>query len=218
MELTVTLDLGPVEARFTGEDQEEVQQGILDFAEFVEENGEALDDIEAQATGDGTGEAEDRGARVVQAQESNDGGTSTGFGDIPARTGIGEATLGEHFEIDPTGEKPPRLDFDPDVLGESGRSRSEKQMRGSLILLTLWRECHGVEEVTSPELKDALSMSGIDDKNVFNMYGFNDGEGGEYFNRAGSGANTDIELKRAGERAGFDQIQRTVERIESGDE
>ena len=108
------------------------------------------------------------------------------------------------------------LNFDPEVLEESGSSRSERQMRSSLIMMTLWRECTGIEEVRSPDLKDAVRISGVDDNGLFNMYQFNNGEGDRYFRRDSSGANTDISLTLPGKREGYDQIQRTIERLEGG--
>ena len=142
---------------------------------------------------------------------------TSSFGEIPTRTGIDESTLRQYFDIDPEGNEPPYLNFDPEVLEETGTSRSEKQMRGSLIILTLRRECTEAEQVMSPDLKDALRVSGIDDTELSNMYQFNDGEGDRYFRRDGSGANTEISLTLPGTREGYDQIQRTIEQLVPGE-
>lgn len=125
--------------------------------------------------------------------------------------------MSRYFDIDSNGDEPPYLNFDAKVLAESGSARNEKQMRASLILLTLWGECLGVESVISPDLKDALRISGIDDTKLANMYQFNNNEGDRYFRREGRGQNTEIELTLPGRREGYDQIRRTVERLETDD-
>jgi hypothetical protein len=224
MEVTITLDHGPLNAEFTGEEREELEDNLLSFIEFLEENEDIFGgsgfSIEQEDEEGNPGLDPDywEDRQDTPDESTDDGGTGSGvtFGSIPNRTDIDEETLNRYFGIDPEEEEPPYLSFDVGVLGESGSSRSEKQMRGSLILLTLWRECHGVEEVQSPQLKDALRISGIDDDTLYNMYGFNDDEGDRYFSRDGSGVNTDISLTMPGEREGYDQIQRTIERLEGG--
>lgn len=217
MELTVGVEVGPIEVELTGEDREEVQEELLKFTKFLNENSEVFDSL-------GHRENNRREAMEGQSEPERDvltGGDSmnseVGFGDIPGRTGFNEEVLNQYFAIDPDDEEPPHLSFNPEALNESGSSRGEKQMRGSLILMTLWRECIGVEEVDSPDLKDALRASGIDDTHAFGMYDWNDDEGDQYFNREGSGSNTVIELSLPGRREGYDQVRRTLERIESGD-
>lgn len=223
MELTVTLDYGALNAEFTGSDREEVEDNLLGFVEFLEENAEVFDGVDLSAPEESI---EDPGLDPEYwegQQETSESETTPEaelvdqeitYGNIPSRTGIDREVLARYFDIDPEAEEPPYLNFDVENLGESGDSRSEKQMRGSLILLTLWRECNDVEEVRSPALKDALRISGVNDTNLSNMYQFNSGEGDRYFRREGTGENTDISLTMPGEREGYDQIRRTVERLE----
>ncbi|USZ69404.1 hypothetical protein NGM10_06625 [Halorussus salilacus] len=226
MEITITLDHGPLNAEFTGEDREELEDSVLGFVEFLEQNKEVFDgtsfSIEQNGGDENPGlDAEFWEEQQDETEESNgDEGwdVEVSYGSIPTRTGLNEETLSRYFDIDPEGEEPPYLNFDPEILGESGNSRSEKQMRSSLILMTLWRECNDIEAVRSPDLKDAVRISGVDDNGLFNMYQFNNGEGDRYFRRDGSGANTDISLTLPGEREGYDQIQRTVERLEAEEE
>lgn len=218
MEITITLDYGALNAEFTGNEREELEDSILAFIEFLDKNDEILSNSSIsldQGNGDVT-PGLDPDYWEDRQDNPDDGGTGseTTFGSIPNRTDTDETTLSRYFGIDPNGEEPPYLNFGVEVLGESGNSRSEKQMRGSLILLTLWRECYGVEEVRSPQLKDALRISGIDDDSLYNMYGYNDAEGDRYFHRDGSGANTDIALTMPGKREGYDQLERTIEQIE----
>lgn len=223
MELTVTLNHGPINAEFTGEEREEIEENLLQFMEFLDENEEVFAGVEnpdSEENLEGTHELdpdywEERQEEPVSTSGNDVPETDVSYGSIPDRTGLDEEAIVQYFDIDPEGEEPPYLNFDIEVLGEEGNSRSEKQMRGSLILMTLWRECNGIESVRSPELKDALRISGIDDTNTSNMYQFNDGEGDRYFRREGSGANTDISLTMPGKREGFDQIEQTVERLES---
>lgn len=222
MDITLTINYGPLNAEFQGENQEELQNELIEFIDFIEENEDAFGGSDFSIEqGDENGNPgldadywEDRQDTPDETTNDGEDNSGTTFGSIPNRTDSNEATLNTYFGIDPEGEEPPYLNFDVEALGESGTSRSEKQMRGSLILLTLWRECNDVEEARSPELKDALRISGIDDTNLSNMYQFNDGEGDRYFRREGSGANTDISLTMPGEREGYDQIQRTLERLE----
>ncbi|QLK26369.1 hypothetical protein HYG81_01750 [Natrinema zhouii] len=228
MEITLTLNRGPLDAEFKGEDLTELEENLLQFMEFLEKNEETLEGVELTYnevdTEDEPGldadhweKKQEESAQTTQDDDIPSQGSVAVNSDLKAivkRTDFSPSTIDNYFDIDPEGEEPPYLNFDVETLGESGNSRSEKQMRASLILLTLWRECNKIEEVRSPSLKDALRISGIDDTDTFNMYQFNDGEGDRYFRRDGSGANTDISLTMPGKREGFDQIQRTVERLE----
>lgn len=222
MELTVTLNHGSLAAEFTGEDREEIEENLLEFVEFLQENEEAFESdkqIDDGGIQENTPEIDsDYWEEQQQESEPTDSEDITeldiSYGATASRTGFDEETIGQYFDIDLEGEEPPYLNFDADVLYESGSSRSEKQMRGSLILMTLWREGNETEEVGSSELKDALRISGIDDTNLYNMYQFNDGEGDRYFRREGSGGHTEVTLTMPGKREGFDQIERTIERLE----
>ena len=222
MKIKISLNVGPLQAEFTGEEREELEENLLDFIGFLEENeetfgGAGLSIEERNGEENSNIEANYQIDRESPDVTPDEAGAESGisFGSIPNRTEIDSETLNRYFGVDPEGEEPPYLNFDLEVLEEVGDSRSEKQMRGSLMLLTLWRECQDVEEVQSPQLKDALRISGIDDDALYNMYGFNDDEGDRYFSREGSGANTIITLTMPGEREGYDQIQRTIERLEA---
>jgi hypothetical protein len=220
MEITLTFRYGSLDIEIEG-NKEEVENDLVEFVEFLQENEESLRGMEASSADGEETETEQfrldeleegQGRESETAEEDTDTGTS--YGDIPNRTDLARETLSEYLVIHPEAEEPPYLDFDAEVLNEDSGSRSERQMRGSLILMTLWRECNGIEEVGSSELKNALRISGINDTNLYNMYQFNDGEGDRYFRREGSGASTDITLSMPGEREGFDQIERTIERLE----
>jgi hypothetical protein len=217
MNFKIVIDYANVQAEVTGEDREELQQELLDLVTFINENEETFTAAGVPKQGDGSQADPESEQEISGSEETTLSDFDGAFGEIPGRTGIEESTLGDYFDIDPSGEEPPFLNFDPEILGESGSSRSEKQMRASLILFTLWREAMGVDEVKSPELKDALRVSGVDDTSLYAMYGFNNGEGDRYFSREGSGENTDISLRLPGKREGFDQIKRTVERLEPED-
>lgn len=215
MEVTITLNLGQMRAELAGNDRKEVQEELVEFINFIKQNEDVL---KAYVTWgfESTGKAEsdeETGVSIDKPPQNSE----YDFGDIPDRIGLDQATLSNYIGLDPDGNEPPYLNFDPVVLGESGSGRSEKQMRASLILLTLWRECLDIGSVMSPDLKDALRISGIDDTKLANMYQFNDNEGDRYFRREGSGQNTEIELTLPGQREGYDQIRRTIERLESDD-
>ncbi|MDZ7849981.1 MAG: hypothetical protein U5K70_03930 [Halodesulfurarchaeum sp.] len=216
MELTVSLSLGRLNVELAGEDREEVQEELINFISFIEENEDIL---EGYASQESSNTAEN--VSVPETDDTSDRptqGSGPRFGDIPDKTGIDNAVLNQYFDVNPDGDEPPSLNFEVDVLGESGSGRSEMQMRASLIFFTLWRECMGIESVMSPELKDALRISGIDDSSLYNMYYFNEGEGDQYFRREGTGEHTAIELTLPGRREGCDQIARTVDRLESNED
>lgn len=216
MELTVSLNLGRLNAELTGEDRQELQNELVEFINFLEENEGIIDDVLSRESE--RVERTDSADEAIQYVEEQPHQPTSDFGDIPDRTSLEPGTLSSYFDLDPDGDEPPFLNFNTDVLGESGSARNEKQMRASLILLTLWRECLGLEPVVSSDLKDALRISGIDDTELSNMYQFNNNEGNRYFRREGRGQNTEIELTLPGQREGYDQIRRTVERLESDDD
>src|SRR5699024_3563378 len=92
-----------------------------------------------------------------------------------------------------------------------GSSRREKQARGSLLLLLLWKECREVSEVSSENLNNALHTSRIDPSRRDSMYQALDGDADGYFER-GSGT---VSLTQSGERAAIDEVNRLVELLES---
>jgi len=212
MEVTLTFRYGPLDIEIEG-NKEEVENNLVEFVEFLQENEDPLRGMEflpvdrEETEQSSLGELEEQ--QEVESEIETAEEDTIAYGDIPNRTGLDRQVLSEYFDIDSEGEEPPHLNFDTEILGDS---RKERQMRGSLILLTLWRECNDAEDVRSPQLKDALHISGIDDDHLYAM--FNHNEYDRYFRREGSGANTDISLTMSGKRNGFDQIEEAIERLE----
>jgi hypothetical protein len=214
MEIALTFRYGPFDIEIEG-NKEEVESDLVEFVEFLQENEEPLRGMESLPVNEEETETEQSRLGELEEHQVAESETETterdtiSYGDIPNRTGLDRQALSEYFDIDSEGQEPPHLNFDTELLGDS---RKERQMRGSLILLTLWRECNDAEDVRSPQLKDALHISGIDDEHLYAM--FNHDEYDRYFRREGSGANTDISLTMSGKRNGFDQIEEAIERLE----
>lgn len=201
MEITLTLRKGPIEAEFTGEEREKLQTELLDFKEFLEDNAEAFQGISSVEEADGEPEQIDLEESVSQMGDPEEKEIQEALAPIERATGISRSELTNYLYVGPDGEADPEILIeDPDETFDT--TMKGKQKPASLILLYLWDKCYGdKEEVRSSELKDALAGSGVDPKNLFNMYD-ND------FKR--KGPNNDIlELSRSGQI----QAQKEIEKL-----
>ncbi|WP_226004025.1 hypothetical protein [Natrinema salinisoli] len=94
MEITLTLDYGPLDAEFTGENREELQDELIEFVEFIGEEKETLSNL---PTPEANTVSEDGGTQAPlsgwedskpspPSQESKD--VSTEFASLSTKTGV----------------------------------------------------------------------------------------------------------------------------------
>jgi hypothetical protein len=212
MEITVTLHHDVLDVEFEGEDSDEIQAEILDFTNFIDENSEELDVLNPPVVTSEMRESESAQASVAEGEETagsnsqttSSSATSDCFKTIARRARVDEEPLERIFSIPDEDEQVPylRLDEFENNEGVLGGSRREKQARGSLLLLLLWKECREVSEVSSEDLNNALHTSRIDPESRDNMYQALDGDANGYFERGGG----TISLTQSGERAAIDEV------------
>ena len=214
MELTVTLNHGVLNAEFTGEVREEIENELVKFKEFLDENaglfGDAIpltsnsgEDVQSAVTQDWSDQS-----RVTPSK------SSCQFSDIADRARVDEATLESFLNMPSDEEKVPylRLDDFEEEEGILGDTRKDRQARASLVLLYLWQTIREQSEVKSGKLNEALHISQITPTNRQNMYTALNGDADGYFTRSKAGK---VGLTQGGELAAVDEITRLAETLES---
>ena len=117
MDITLTLNYGPLDAEFTGEDREELQHELIEFVEFIGEEKETLSNI---PTPEMNTVSEDGGTQTPlsgwedsnpspESQESKN--VSTEFVSLSTKTGVDEETLEQFFELPEDEEGVPSLNI-----------------------------------------------------------------------------------------------------------
>lgn len=210
MEITLTLEHGSLHAEFAGGDREELQNELLEFVSFLDENQEKLGKLAAAANTENREGSTQSHATEWEGGESRE--ISGTLSSVAERTRVDETTLNELIEVPDDEEEPPFLNLykfgeEAEVLGSS---RAERQARASLILLYIWKECRGEDEVDSEDLNAALSYSDVSPERRDAMYRSLDGKADNYFNRNGA-----VSLKPPGEHAAREEIQDLAEKYES---
>lgn len=215
MNFTANIKHGPLDIEIQSDDQEEVQEAVMEFVRFLDNNEELFEGLNYTPRPTPNTPV-DGGSVVSQTPEPREPGPQVTsreghFSDIAERIGVDEATLDELFELPDDKDEPPFLKLyqfeeGPEVLGSS---RKDRQARGSLILLYLWKECRGVEEVESAELNNGLSYSDISPERRDAMYSALEGAADNYFDRGGV-----ISLTVRGEHAAHEEIKDLMEQYE----
>lgn len=213
MELTVTLEYGPLNAEFCGEDQEEIQNSVTDFMDFLEKNSNDFKNVGISKVVNHTDvqASSPDGPKVRSPTAKSSHSRVTGKFESIAQRARADVEKLEQFLFYPDDEnRVPflRLDDFEDGVDVLGESKGDKQAKGSLILLFLMKEIEDKEEVDSQTLNKALQTSGIDPSNRGNMYKALDGEADRYFKRDNQG---NVGLTDPGELAAVDVISELEE-------
>lgn len=208
MEFTLTLDHGPLQAEVTGEEREEVKEEFLEFSSFFQEHEQEIMSLLDQSD-EGVRQTPATGWQGVRVPE----GINDALSPVVERTHVEIEVLSELVDIltEEEGdeeEKVPRLNLhkleeEAEVLGSS---RKDRQARGSLMLLYLWKKCLDVDDIESGKLNTALSYSEINPQRRDAMYSALDGNADGYFNRNGL-----ISLTPTGEHAAREEIKLLAE-------
>lgn len=213
MEFTVTVEHGPLNIEIEGGDRGEIQDEILGLAEFVEENKDTLSEFKMQ-----TGTEEEDSEQPVQtpATEWEDSAPSldtSDFGSISKRTRVDEETLAQLFEIPDNEDEPPFLSLYQFEEGTEvlGGYRNQRQSQGAVLLLYLWQECRGVEEVELEDLDEGLSFSDIEIERRDAMYQAFSEDARKWFDSD----NGEIRLTTPGEHHARQLITDLAEKLES---
>jgi len=202
MDITLRLHNDSIEAEFTGSNREELQAELIEFKKFLENNPYLENEDASNQADDDHSEQMDLG-EAAHTADSEEQKIVQALAPVERTTSINSKELANFLYVDPEKEENPEIIIeDVEVFGGT---QVEKQKSASLILLYLWQKCYDVDVITSSKLKDALTGSGIDPKNLFNMYD-------DDFKRSGSD-NSELRLSRSGQL----QAQEEIEELANSD-
>ncbi len=97
-----------------------------------------------------------------------------------------------------------------------GDSKQDRLVGGSVVLLTILDDLHGIAKVKTTDLREALGESGLD-SSVWNNVSRVDNVD-VYLNRTGQGSAGMTEIRKPGKEDAYDYIQAMVNRMRSEDE
>jgi len=212
MEFTITARYGSLNIEIEGGDREEMQDELLDLAEFLEENNGDLEVFRGtQPTEQSPSSSTQTEATEWDEQPQAENGEAL-FESISERTHIDVDVLGQLFEVPDDEEEVPfvklfQFDDGAEVLGNH---RNQRQAYGSLLVLYLWQECRGIDEVELETLNNALSYSDIDIERRDAMYQAFSSDAQNWFDSNGS----TISLTTRGEHQAREVIGELAEEFE----
>lgn len=102
----------------------------------------------------------------------------------------------------------------PEILGNTdllGDSIQDRLLNGSIILLTVLEDIHGISKVRTTELVEALGASGLNNDNWKNIGQAENVD--VYLNRQGSGTGATTELRSPGKEDAYRHIETLVNDI-----
>lgn len=214
MQLTITLNHGPLDVEFNGDDREELQEELLGFSQFIEENSGIFDGVEF-SNGKSTDEEEPGIDSDYWEEKAENGGSSEGdsktngrdhpLASLARQTGSSVDRLDEIIYVDPEGEEPPQLLIDKSRLGSK---KAERQRHAAYLLLLVWENCYEEERMKNSDLKRTLSIANISDNNLYNAWA---GAGKGNFDPSGRGASATLGLTGPGEREALKLMKKLAE-------
>jgi hypothetical protein len=221
MKRTFTINYGSFEARLMAEEGDDWQDEVLETLSFIKSNEEAFDSLPlaTEASDPTVSEISDTNSTHGKA----DGGTPQTAASFNTYGGplepvakelkISEKQLEEVIYTDiEGGDNPLLLTEDTSLLGDK---QTDQQRNASLILLYVWEKCYGEDRVLSSDLKEALSLSGVKESNMGNMY---QGAGDRYFSRKGRGASASVALTPPGRRTAQRELKDLFEKVATKDD
>lgn len=210
----MTVDYGPLNAEFQGGDQEELQDNLVEFVEFLEENDDVFDAIRASYNGNGGSATSDINAGYIEeGTEEQTNGESVGeveeedhpLKSLARNANTSTETLDDIIYVDPDGEEKPQLLVSKKHLGGT---KAERQRTAAYILLRVWEDCYGEERMKTSELKSLLTMANIKEDKLYNAW---KGAGKGDFDPTGRGESATVGLTGPGRRQAIKVLQQLVE-------
>lgn len=213
MELSVTLDYGPLNAEFQGGDQDEIQENLVEFVNFLEEHKDVIEAIEASTIS--TGSMGDVDASTTEARTENGGGPSESDAEVDSATGDNPLSplasrlnkpveeLEELIYVSvENGDLPQLLVDNPDRLGDSV---VERQRNVAMVVLLVWEKCYDQTKMKVSDIKDILSMMDISTSHTYRAWEKS------YFKQTGTGPASSIQLRGPGERNAYSLLRELLE-------
>ncbi|UIP00409.1 hypothetical protein Hbl1158_03325 [Halobaculum sp. CBA1158] len=212
MEIDITFRDGPVDAKISATEEESYIEVLEELAEFVDEYD--LTGYQMQETSNRLGPREQAGNSNGDAAVENGAGSTESHPGGSLLDGV-DATKSELLRVLKTGSvEGDEIEEFPEILGNTdllGESIQDRLLHGSIILLTILQDIHGVSEVRTTNLVDGLGASGLDKDNWKNI-----GQADNvavYLNRKGSGTGATTEIRGPGKEDAYRHIEALVEDI-----
>jgi hypothetical protein len=211
MDTTVTFEYGPISVEIHAYEGESYQDEVLDLLQFIEQNQDRFDELEASSKSPEIHPEKTETASLQEFATEDQEGENTEEENSPLKSIASELhvdiyDLETFLYANPKDDEPPILYIDE--LDELGDKQADRQRIASLILLYTWHDCYGEERVRSSALKNALELSNISSSGMANMY---QGEGDRYFDRRGRGPTATVKLTPPGKRQARKEIKKFAE-------
>lgn len=194
MNITATLRYGPIETEIAGEDREEVEQELLAFIEFINENEDELE-LELPAR------RQSAESEAVSSQSLEGDNEENPLAPIANELGISLDNLDEVVYVDPDLDENPQLLLDAEEYGEK---TVEQQRNAAYVLLYVWMKCYGNDRMESSRLRDILALGSISTANLYRAWR---DEGQGKFDSQGKGPGASVALTGVGERTARTVLQ-----------
>lgn len=217
MEVHFSLQVGPLEAEITADDEEDYKRELIQLIEFIQNQQDQLSAISLPETEPSVAGANSRSRRPEEEAENSETDRANAPGESTTKTaedeggplwglarrcGLSQNELAQIVDVDPQFEDPPLLLVDSDQLGDNV---PEQQFTGTLLLLAVWEECYEESPVEVSRVKDGLEYAGISSANFYRMYKHSDAK--QCFRRSGENQGATIRLTRAGERKAIERLE-----------
>lgn len=217
MEINVTFRDGPINAEVSATEEESYIEVLEELGRFVEEydaTGYQMQGAPQQQTPDNSNdESSQKDTEQEDVSEFAESSSENSYFDQVDATNsellrvlkIGSVSGGEIEEF-------PEIIGEADVLGDSNQYRL---LNGSIVLLTVLDEVHGISRVSTSELKNALGNSGLNIDNWANVG--RPANADVYLNRRGSGSSATTEVREPGKEDAYEQIQALVDNLQDSE-
>lgn len=206
MEANATLDYGALQVELRAENAADLESELSQIITFLESNEDRINGIFGDISPPNVDDSEHGNGDSDDDSRLQNGDREGPLAALARNLRTDEELL-EDFIL--TDDELPQLYVED--IRVIGNNKTDRQRNASLILLYIWDECYDVERVKTSDLKNALSMSGISESNLANMY---QGQGDRFFDRSGRGASATIGLTTPGKRRAKKELSGIVETFE----
>lgn len=231
MKVNVRFEDGPISADIVAEGEDEFNDVLNELANFVNDyhkmvNGDLRETRfdwegnEEQVTLDSIEESEDD--EEVNEKSSDEKSEQAMCTESELSASTADAKTEEYRPIvEKTGLSEERLrkiidcgdaENGPRILASNflpAESRREETLNGTIVLLTLWKTCHGEFWKGTADIINALEESGMKDERFKRIY--NHGEWDTYLQKKGERRGTELGIVPIGEDKGFELIEEMAE-------
>lgn len=209
MELNVTLDYGSLNAEFQGGDREEIEENVLQFIQFLQDNEENLNGVMTVERRDGDEQAGNGTPPEEKSGSTDDGRGEKDISDnhelapIASEVDASIEELEELIYVSVEEDDLPLLLIDDvDRLGDSVPDR---QANTAMVILLVWKKVYGEDKMLISDMKDIFSRMSISTSHTYRAWDKS------YFTQPSKGSGAKLKLRRPGKREARSILEDLVE-------